>query len=186
MAEFDPDEAMVGAAMAAPPTTPPDIDLSLFGRPLTKDDAEPEQAQADEPAPDLKPQEFDPRHRQAFTGLLYLGALTTEVSLWGHRFVLATPTQTERLQIGPVIQAYVNTLTGEIAYGTAMVAAYLVSVDGQALPQPVLTNPKETALHDRFRWVTDNLLRPVIDYLYSECMKLEASVDAVLEAMGKA
>lgn len=129
--------------------------------------------------------EFDPAYRQPFVGLLYVGALTHRFTLFGHEFTIATPTQTERLQLGLVIQPYQGTVTGEIAYQTALVAAYLVDIDGQRLPEPVSSDPKETALHDRFRWVQHNLRRPVIDRVFEECLKLDAQVDRTLEAMGK-
>lgn len=187
----DPDAAMVGVVMGA--GTSPQVDPTLFGRPLDEIAAqqrgEPLPAPAEE-APqvqeDFTPREFDPKHKEPFTGLLFVGALTDEFELWGHRFVIATPTQTERMQIGPVIKDYADTIAGEMAYATALVAAYLVSVDGHELPKPVVKDIKETALRDRFRWVSDTLQKPVIDYVFSKCLELDQQVDDVLEAMGKA
>lgn len=177
MPDFDADDAAVAAVMARglePPTFP--------------DAPEPEQEQEPEPEPTLSEtiEEFDPRHRQPFSGLLYVGALTGKVSVYGHQFVISTPTQTERLQMGLVVQPYQETMAAEVAYQAALVAAYLVSIDGRELPQPVLTNPKETALQDRFEWVTENIRRPVIGKLFDHCLELEEKVDKVLEAMGKA
>lgn len=186
----DPDAAMVGAAMGT--GTPPPIDPSLFGRPLDDVTAEqrgsssPQQEEEPQPQEDFTPREFDPRHRESFTGLLFVGALTDEFTLWGHRFVIATPTQTERMQIGPLIKEYTETIAGDLAYATALVAAYLVSVDGHELPKPVTKDVRETALRDRFRWVADTLQAPVINYLFSKCLELDQQVDDVLEAMGKA
>lgn len=186
----DPDAAMVGAVMGG---GAPAVDPSLFGRPLDDVAAEqrgearpPQQAEASQPEEDYAPREFDPRHREAFSGLLFVGALTDEFTLWGHRFVIATPTQTERMQIGPLIREFIDTIAGDLAYATALVAAYLVSVDGEELPKPVVKDAKETALRDRFRWVSDTLQKPVIDYLFSKCLELDQQVDEVLEAMGKA
>lgn len=130
--------------------------------------------------------EFDPRFREPFTGLLYVGALTKDATVYGHHFTLATPTQTERLQMGPIIQPFAQTPTGELAYMTVLVAAYLTKIDGQDLPKPVLNDPKESALADRFRWVSDNLKRQVIVALFDECLELDKQVDDVLVAMGKA
>lgn len=171
--------------------TPPPIDPALFGRPLdeisVQQHGEPLPTQEESrPQEDFTPREFDPRHREPFTGLLFVGALTDEFTLWGHRFVIATPTQTERMQIGPVIKEYADTIAGELAYATALVAAYLVSVDGHELPKPVTKDVKETALRDRFRWVSDTLQQPVINYVFSKCLELDQQVDEVLEAMGKA
>ena len=85
-----------------------------------------------------------------------------------------------------VIAPYMETVSGNMAYATAFVAACLVSVDGHKLPEPVLNNPRETALHDRFKWVAANLKKPVVDELFSRCLELDMEVDRVLEAMGKA
>lgn len=179
------DDAATEAAFALPPEPfptgpafPPD--QSVTEEPQAAAEP-PDEAPADEDIP-----EFDARHRQPFKGLLYVGALTHRVELFGHTFTIATPTQTERLQIGQVIQPWQGTVTGEIAYATALVAAFLVDIDGEKLPEPVLTNPKETALHDRFHWVRENIRKPVVDWLFDECLKLDSQVDDVLAAMGKA
>jgi hypothetical protein len=178
------DDAAAEAAFQLPPEPFPSgpaflPDQSLTPAPEPEPEPEPEPIEEDVP-------EFDPRHREPFKGLLYVGALTDEFELFGHRFRIGTPTQTERLQIGQVIQPWQGTVTGEIAYATALVAAYLIDIDGVKLPEPVLNNPKETALHDRFRWVQDNIRKPVIDEIFDRCLRLDSKVDGVLAAMGKA
>lgn len=181
------DDAAAEAAFALPPEPFPTGPAFLPDRSVAPEVA-PETEQTEEDAAPVEEDipEFDPRHREPFRGLLYVGALTEDFELFGHRFRIGTPTQTERLQIGQVIQPWQGTVTGEIAYQTALVAAYLIEVDGQKLPEPVLTNPKETALHDRFRWVSENLRRVVIDEIFDRCLKLDSQVDDVLAAMGKA
>jgi hypothetical protein len=174
MTIHDADDAAVRAAMTA--------------RDFQREDVIEEETLApqSDPPSDYAPREFDPRHKETFQGLLYIGALTADFELWGHRFSIATPTQTERLQIGLVMRDYADTVSSEIAFSTVFVAACLIAVDGQPLPQPIVNNPKETALHERFRWVCDTLRKPVIDMVYSRCLELEQEVDQVLEAMGKA
>lgn len=185
MTDLYADDAAAEAAFQLPPAMPPAPETAE-----TPSDA-PGGAQAPEsPSPEELPEEtvpeFDPRHREPFTGLLYVGALTDTFELYGHRFTIATPTQTERLQLGQIIQPFQNTVTAEVAYQTALVAAYLVDIDGTKLPEPVVTNPKEVALHDRFRWVSENLRRVVIDQIFDRCLALDAQVDEVAAAMGKA
>jgi hypothetical protein len=174
MTIHDADDAAVRAALEA--------------RDFQRDDVIMEEAPApqDTPLPTYTPREFDPRYKEKFQGLLYIGALTDDFELWGHHFSIATPTQTERLQIGLVMRDYADTISSEIAFSTAFVAACLVAVDGEPLPQPIVNNPKETALHERFRWVGKTLRKQVIDMVYSRCLELENEVDEVLEAMGKA
>jgi hypothetical protein len=191
--DYDPDDAMVEAAVGNPP---PPIDPSLFGQPLRfssdprpAPDPDPEPVGPvveEEPTEEFVPQEFDPRHREAFTGLLWVGYLSRRFQIYGHDFLIATPTSTERMQIGLVMRDYTDTFAQEIAYATALVAAFLVSIDGVELPKPVTTNSKETALHDRFRWVSENMRRPVVNRIFGECMELEEEVEGALDAMGKA
>lgn len=180
---FFADEAATEAAFQLPPDAIP-VGAAF---PEHQEPEKPAQSQqeAPEPVEETVP-EFDARHKQPFRGLLYVGALTHTVEMFGHSFTIGTPTETERLQIGPIIQPYLNTVTAEIAYQTALVSAYLIQIDGEKLPEPVLNNPKETALHDRFTWVRDNVRRQVINRLFDECLKLDTQVDEVLEAMGKA
>lgn len=147
--------------------------------------AEPEEP-ADDVAPVPGPAEFDEKHRMKFRGLLYVGALTDQFELFGHSFTIATPSETERLQIGLVMQPYQTTMTAEIAYQNALVAAYLVDIDGRKLPEPITTDPKDVALLHRFKWVTSNLRRVVVNALFERCLVLDKQVDEVLAAMGKA
>lgn len=132
------------------------------------------------------PAEFDPRHRDLFSGLIYLGYLEETVVLWGHTFRLVTPSRMERLQGGALHQPYLGTLSADLAYETVMVAMFLTKVDGHELPQPVLTDPKENAVRDRFEWVAQNLREGVIGRLYEQVLLLDQKVLDVLEAMGKA
>lgn len=159
--------------------------------PLFEPTFEPAQEPAQsEPAPQEPVEEsipeFDSRYREPFSGLLYVGALTKEFSYFGHTFTIATPSQTELLQVGQVIQEYAQTATGQLAYTTAMVAAYLIKIDGQPLPQPIFNEGKDTALQDRFNWVIKNLRRPVIEEVFNQTLELDSEVANVLEAMGKA
>lgn len=189
MPDLFADEAAAEAAFQLPPDPREEIRALGGGSAFPEDVRAAKPVQEEQPAPEPVEEElpeFDPAHRQPFKGLLFVGALTHSFELFGHRFTIATPTQTERLQIGQVIEPFQNTVTAEIAYQTALVAAYLVDIDGQKLPEPVVTNPKETALHDRFRWTSENLRRPVLDQLFDQCLKLDSQVDDVLAAMGKA
>lgn len=184
--DFDPDTAMVEAAM----NVPAPIDPSLFNRPLTEftpapavEDEEATEEQAPE-EDDFAPQEFDPKARDAFIGMLYVGHLSTTFVRYGHSFSISTPSQYDRLQIGLLIREYVGTPALELAYSTAYVAAFLRKVDHHDLPQPI--GPHDTGLQDRYKWVVDNLKRQVVNELYEECLVLDQEVDLALAAMGKA
>lgn len=176
------DEAAVQAAMGIPQEP-----YGSWNTPFTPPPApEPAEEPEDEDEFEEKIPEFDPKWRQPLTGLLYVGALTETFEVYGHSFTIATPTLTEHLQIGQVIEPYQNTVMAEIAFQTARVAAYLVSIDGKEMPRPITNDPKEIALQQRFQWVTDNLKRPVINKISDRCFEMDAKVEGVLEAMGKA
>lgn len=169
-----------GAAPLLPPP-PPGAQTGPVGAP-----AAPEPPKTPEPEPLPAPDEFDARWREPFTGLLYLGQLTEEFEFWGHRFQIQTPSHLEKINIGLVHKPYAETMSSELVFATAMVAAYLRQVDGRLLPQPVVNDPKETALAERFRWVSENLRQPVIMKIYNRCLALDEQVERVLDAMGEA
>lgn len=175
MAEFTADQAAVASAMAV---QPPPVEIPETP-PVAPQAAEEEQ-------PKLDYREFDPRYKEPFTGLLYVGQLDQEFVRYGHTFRIATPRGTERLQVGPITKEFQGTATEELANQAAYVALYLVSVDGQELPKPILLNAKDGALRDRFNWVCENVPRPLMNAIFDQCWILEAEVDATLEAMGKA
>lgn len=135
---------------------------------------------------DYQPAEFDERYKEPFTGLLYLGHLEETFSIWGHTFRIVTPSRMERIQAGELHAPYVGTLAAEIAYQAILVATFLTDVDGHELPRPVITDPKENAVRDRFKWVAENLKDPVIDLVYEQVLKLDARVRDAVAAMGEA
>lgn len=185
-----PDDALVEPSIAASAAA-----ADSSGPPPSSETPEdfqepPGQPGSDEQRPDVEapdsPREFDPKYRDPFTGLLFLGYLEDTIRIYGHTFRIATPTQNERIEMGLLHKPYVDSLASEIAYQTLLVSAYLLEVDGEELPQPILNKSKSGAVADRFRWVSENLRPPVIDQLFSSCLVLEGEVRQVLEAMGEA
>lgn len=130
--------------------------------------------------------EFDPRHREEFEGLLYLGALTHEFTWAGHRFKIRTLTTGELLEVGLAQKKYRDSLGDSRAYVTASVAACIVLVDGKALPRPISSDPSDTEFSNKYAYVRDSWFTWTIDAVYTEYLKLEARVTEIIEAMGKA
>jgi hypothetical protein len=130
--------------------------------------------------------EFDPRHREAFDGLLFLGALDTEFVWAGHRFKIRTLTTGELLEVALAQRQYRDSLGDSRSYVTAIAAACIVHVDGKPLPQPLSTQVSDTEFSNKFAYVRDSWFPWVTDTVYGEYMKLEAQATEVLEAMGKA
>lgn len=133
-----------------------------------------------------KPLAFDPRMHEEFEGLLYIGALKKRFLWMGHEFLIRSLGTNEVLTVGLLQKPYAGTM-GEIkAYQAACVAACLISVDRQPMPTPITDEVTDTWLDTRFQYVIDHYQPIVIDVIYGELMKLEAKVNEVLTAMGKA
>lgn len=145
----------------------------------------PETVPEEEPEPNTTDgisTEFDPRYREPFIGLLYLGHLRKRVVRFGHSFNLKTPSQRERLEAGILHKKYANTLASEQAWATLVVSLYLESVDDQSLPDPI--GPAvETKIEDRFKWVLDNIKPELIGALFDEVLLLDAEVVAALNEL---
>lgn len=185
-----PDDVLVDAATAAAnaqiPLFEPQAPVETSAQVSAPEPTPEAEKAAEGPADPAPPKEFDPRWRQPFQGLLYLGYLVEEFELWGHRFKIQTPSHLEKIQMGLVHAPYANTISTELVFETAMVAAYLTEIDGTELPRPIVNDPKETALHERFRWISENLKRPVISQVYNRCLALDEQVEKTLDAMGEA
>jgi hypothetical protein len=185
----NPDDVLVDASLAAPAATADPGPPPSSQTPETVQEPQERSGSEDQAAPSggvPEPKEFDPRWRDPFTGLLYLGHLPREFGFFGHQFRIVTPGQDERIEMGLILAPYRGTLTEEIAYQALLVAVYLQDVDGTKLPQPILNDPKVSALEERFRWVTRNIKAPVIQKIFEECLILDAQVEEVLNAMGEA
>ena len=192
--QFDADDALVEPpsnptaefdATATPTTGPPPSSETpeAVQEPLGESGEE-QQAEPADKVSFMPPDDFDARHREPFHGLIYLGRLIEDHTVWGHAFRLCTPSHRERLQIGQVIKPYLGTSAEDPAWMACLVAAYVIEIDEEPLPEPVVKN-KGTALHDRFAWVIDNVHTPVINELFEKCLEMDKRVREILTAMGK-
>lgn len=136
--------------------------------------------------PEQEDLSFDERHRLDFEGLLYLGYLTDEFVWMGHKFSIRTITTNEYLEVALLHRKFQSTIGDIRAYTAAIVAACLVTVDGQDLPLPLDRLVKDVSLEYRFRYVTDHWYPWVIDAVYERFQELESKVESVMESMGKA
>jgi hypothetical protein len=127
---------------------------------------------------------FDPRYREDFEGLAFLGALEARFSYIGHQFVIRTLTTDELLAASSVIKEYEGTLAAARAYATVMAALSVVSVDGTGLPSPIGENDNPYAwAHERFDYVKARWFPYTVDYVYEKYLLLEERVRAVLVEM---
>jgi hypothetical protein len=127
--------------------------------------------------------EFDPKCREEYEGLLFLGKLSKTFRWAGHKFRIRTLTTDEALEVGLVAKPYIGTSQEYRAWQTALVGACTVSVDGKYLPMPI--NPDESEVEAHFNWAKGQYPW-TIDRIFDEFAELEAKVKEVLDQMGKA
>jgi hypothetical protein len=162
-------------------------DAPGFGDTSGADGEPPEQApQGTEEPPDEEPlPEFDPRWTKEFEGLLYLGRLTDTFTLWGHTFVIRTLTTEELAEVGLIVAKYQGTRAENAVYQAAIVAASVVTVDGQPLPRAITVDTTDELATVKFPYVMRNWMPPVKEAVYNKSFGLELKVRQVLAALGE-
>ena len=142
---------------------------------------------AEENLVNLEPvEEFDARVKDDIDGLLWLGFLTDEFTLYGHRFVIRTLTRGERLAVTLAIKEYEDSLGAVMALETATVAASVLMRDGAPL-YPQLSSDEhpliriKSAFEEVSKWYD-----PLIEALYRKYSALMTrQVQAFFELEGK-
>lgn len=128
--------------------------------------------------------EFDPRFKEEFRGLIYVGALTDTFTWLGHTFVIRTLTTGELAEVALAVKVYDGSDAVLKVYQAAVVAACVISVDGQPMPTPLTNDVNDTAFNNAFRYVMRSWFPPVLDVIYQRYYSLEIMVRQVIEAMG--
>jgi hypothetical protein len=162
----------------------PDEELSSTTDPTLSDAPSPEGITTDEAR--IAKKELDPRYRQDFEGLLYLGDLRDEFTWAGHSFSIKTLTIDEMLRAGLMVKKYEESIGSNRAYITAVVAACLVRVDGKPIYSPLGSIDEDGELEAKFRYVRESWYSWTADRIYNQLMILEARVAQIIEAMGEA
>lgn len=129
---------------------------------------------------------FDPKHQLDFEGLLYLGYLTDDFVWMNHKFSIRTLTTAEYLEVALIHKRYQGSIGDIRCYTSAIVAACLERVDGKDLPAPLERSTRDNQLSYRYEYITEHWYPWIIDAIYERFQLLEARVEKVLEAMGKA
>lgn len=138
------------------------------------------------PEPEQPPlPEFDPKYLDEFRGLMYVGALKDTFRWMGHTFVIRTLTTGELAEVALAAKPYAGSDALLKAYQSAVVAACVVSVDGQPLPMPITNDAADSGLTNAFNYVMAHWFPPTIDVIYERYYALEITVRNVLDAMGK-
>jgi hypothetical protein len=186
---FDPYEPPTTPEVIQPTPSPaPSSDAPGFGGTSGTDDEQPVDPDgAPQEQQDAAPlPEFDEKYKEPFTGLLYLGRLQKTFTKWGHVFVVRTVTSEQMAEIGLIVREYLGTPVENAVYQSAVVAACVVTVDGQPLPGTILVDDTMELTQVKFPYVLRNWMPPLREEIYNECFSLEIESRKVLEAMGKA
>lgn len=161
----------------SPPEPPPSIE-----EPVERSDGE-----DDGHGDNSLPESFDPRWKEEFEGLLFLGRLQRSFSWMGHRFTIKSLGTDDILAISLVQKPYIGQMGEMKAYQAAAVAASLIEVDGRPMPFPVSRSPDSyEEVQAKFEYVTRNYSPIIIDVIYNASLELEQKVAEVIVAMGKA
>lgn len=161
-----------------PPTTgPAEPDTSGIA-----EEPHPGEAHGEAEAPPLP--EFDPKVRDPFNGLLFLGSLQDKFDWGGHSFTIRTLRSGELADVALAIKKYDGT-DGEMkAYQGAVAAASLLDIDGEGFPLPTPIRSDEKEFDRRFAYIMRNWFPPTLDAIYERYITLELTVREVVEAMG--
>lgn len=139
--------------------------------PLPASETEP--MPAPEPTPESdEPDEFPEEVADDVHGLLYLGALSTEIEMWGHKVVLRTLKAGEELAVGQIVAEYNDTPSQGKAFAIATVAAALETVDGKIIAKPIGPSDSLATIRQKFEYIRANWHWPFIEAVYFEYSQL--------------
>jgi len=124
---------------------------------------------------------FLPEMERDVDGLLWLGYLTEDVELYGHRFTIKTITRGERLITHQLVRRYEDSLGLSDAYETAQVAAALVSIDGYPLAEIEPGKDQFNRIKANFELV-QRWYDPIISSLFEKVAVLNARQQQALLA----
>jgi hypothetical protein len=126
-----------------------------------------------EPTPESDdPDEFPEEVHEDVHGLLFLGALSTEVELWGHKVVLRTLKAGEELAVGQIVSEYNETPSQGKAFAIATVAASIETVDGRIISKPIGPSDSLASIRQKFEYIRENWHWPFIETIYFEYSQL--------------
>jgi hypothetical protein len=146
-------------------------------------------AEADEASDEPEVEEFtafDPRHREAFEGVMWLGHLEDSFEAFGHSFTIKTLTAGEKLAVARLIMDFERSVAYGRAFHAACAAASLLLIDGRPVPVAQKPGPdgNPSIVRQKYEWLVNSFYEPVIEVIFSKLDALEAQVLEVLAELG--
>ncbi len=129
---------------------------------------------------------FDPRVNEDVQGLMFLGALTSSFDFAGHSFTIRTIKTGEEIAAAQIVREFAdNGLALDKAFGSAYVAACIVTVDGRPLVEALGPGEAETLTRIRraFAYILANWYYPTVEVVYSEYADLLIRQSRALAAL---
>lgn len=169
-----------------PTTVPSTFDSPALSNPLDSEsqrDAEHGQDSGEKQDPPPLPT-FDPKFREPFTGLLFLGALSDSFDWAGHHFKIRTLHSEELSECSLATKRYQGTEGEHKAFQTAVMAASLLDIDGRGVPVPIPIDTNDSMFDVRFAYMMKNWFPAVADEVYRRYIDLEITARQVMEALG--
>lgn len=116
-------------------------------------------------------EQFDDSISQEVEGLLFLGRLTHDCEILGHKFRLRTLTRGERLAVSLLVQEHENTLGLADALQTAYLACAIELVDGRPLSHSLEPEGSDQRLRRNYN-IIQQWYDPVLEALWVEYQSL--------------
>ena len=127
---------------------------------------------------------FSPEIEREVEGLLYLGALSATVTIWGHTFEIHTLRAGEELARDQIVNEYEGIFGQSRALGLATAAAAVKAVDNTPLQRPLKSGKSDTISSIRANFaIFSEYYFPVIEQIYEEYEKLEVKQARAFKAL---
>lgn len=161
-----------------------DEDGQIVAPDLDSFDAEADDGPEDDPVEEFTV--FDPRHRDAFEGVMWLGHLEDTFEAFGHSFTIKTLTAGEKLAVARLIMDFERSVAYGRAFHAACAAAALLTIDGRPVPVAQRPGPdgNPSVVRQKYEWLVGTFYEPVIEVIFAKLDALEAQVLEVLAELG--
>lgn len=155
---------------------------------VTETDSIPE-LPVEDAKPYIAPQEnitvLTNEERESFRSLITVGRRSKTFELFDHQITITTLNTDDEIRVGMACKEHQDSQGFARAYQSAIIAAAIRTVDGKSFENTLIENPSPDALFQ------DKLARVrqyyplVIQFMYSEYMKLEAEFAELAAKLGK-
>lgn len=129
--------------------------------------------------------ELTEEERESFRSLLTVGRRTKTVEVFDHKIALASLNVDDEIMVGQATKPYKDSMTYPRAWQSAVVAAAIRSVDGEAWGQSLYADADSAVLFEE-KWDKVKRMYPlIVQMLYKEVTGMEAEFAELAHKLGK-